>query len=69
MVGAPVVATGVGPGVGSLAAFWELPLTLRCGRRSVDLGLAPTGSRLRPLPSLWQLMDAGDAGRILSSEE
>ena len=52
LLGASLVATGVGPGVGSLAAFWELPLTLRCGRRSVDPGLAPTGSRLRPLPSL-----------------
>ena len=69
MVGAPVVATGVGPGVGRLAALWALPLTLRCGRRSVDPGLAPTGSRLVPLPGLWQLLDIGGAESGLSGKE
>ena len=50
IMGAPVVATGVGPRVGRPAPLRSFPLTLRRGRRFTDLGLLPTGSCLVPLP-------------------
>ena len=68
-MGAQVVATGVGPGVGSSAALRSVLPTLHCGLRSADLGLAPTGSCLLPLPNLRQLLGIGDVESVLSSEE